>query len=119
MEQRKSTCHSTGRHSELEAAFRQRLWLLALHLEAVLLNKRSCCNERPVPGRGGQPLPTTTAESPHRAMQTQHSQKLIINFKNVFRSFCVCFAVSYLYEKYYRLSYRHTLLDSQLCWLGT
>ena len=58
--------------------------LKLLYLEAVLLNKRSRCNERPVHSSGGQPLLTTTAESPHRAMQTQRSQKLIINFKNVF-----------------------------------
>ena len=80
----KSTCHNYWADIlELESCnFRARgLQLLKLlHLEAVLLNKRSRCNERPVPGRGGQPLLTTTAESPHRAMQTQHSQKLIINF---------------------------------------
>ena len=45
------------------------------HLEPVLRNKRSHCNEKPTHRNKEQPPLAATREHPHAAMKTQHSQK--------------------------------------------
>ena len=44
------------------------------HLEPILHNKRSHCNEKPTHHNEEQPLLATTRESPRAATKTQHSQ---------------------------------------------
>ena len=46
------------------------------HLEPVLCNKRSHCNEKPVHCNKEKLPLATTRESPRTATKTQHSQKL-------------------------------------------
>ena len=46
------------------------------HLEPVLCNKRSHCNEKPMHRNEEQPPLTSIRESPGAAMKTQHSQKI-------------------------------------------
>ena len=45
------------------------------HLEPMLRNKRSHCNEKPAHRNEEQPPLATTRESPCAAMKSQHSQK--------------------------------------------
>ena len=47
----------------------------ATHLEPMLRNKRSHCNEKPAHHNKEKPPLTAIRESPHAAMKTQHSQK--------------------------------------------
>ena len=49
--------------------------LKPMHLESVLGNKGSHCNEKPVHCNEEKPPLTTTRESPGAATKTQHSQK--------------------------------------------
>ena len=49
--------------------------LKPIHLEHVLCNKKSHCNERPKHCNKEQTLLAATRESLHAAMKTQHSKK--------------------------------------------
>ena len=50
--------------------------LKPLSLEPLLLNERSCCNEKPSQCNKEMPRPAATREGPCAATKTRHSQKI-------------------------------------------
>ena len=63
----KSFCHNYWAHNAAATK--------PAHLEPMLGNKRSHCNEKPCTTMAGSPLLAATRESPCTATKTQHSHK--------------------------------------------